>query len=66
MWFIKKGDIYKGEYEGKYCISCETFFPENQLNGSNKCPDCGKELSIVKEESYFLKCLNMLINCFNI
>lgn len=51
----KKGDIYKGEYEGKYCISCETFFPENQLNGSNKCPDCGKELSIVKEESYFFK-----------
>ncbi|MBF1207146.1 MAG: class I tRNA ligase family protein, partial [Fusobacterium periodonticum] len=30
-----KGDIYKGEYEGKYCVSCETFFPENQLNGSN-------------------------------
>ena len=51
----KKGDIYKGEYEGKYCISCETFFPENRLNGSNKCPDCGKELSIVKEESYFFK-----------
>lgn len=51
----KNGDIYKGEYEGKYCISCETFFPENQLNGSNKCPDCGKELSIVKEESYFFR-----------
>ncbi|WP_022819016.1 methionine--tRNA ligase [Fusobacterium russii] len=51
----EKGDIYKGEYEGKYCISCETFFPENQLNGSNKCPDCGKELSLVKEESYFFK-----------
>lgn len=51
----KKGDIYKGEYEGKYCISCETFFPENQLNGSNKCPDCGKELSLVKEESYFFR-----------
>lgn len=51
----EKGDIYKGEYEGKYCISCETFFPENQLNGSNKCPDCGKELSIVKEESYFFR-----------
>ncbi|MDO4690268.1 MAG: methionine--tRNA ligase [Fusobacterium sp.] len=51
----KKGDIYKGEYEGKYCISCETFFPENQLNGSNKCPDCGKDLSIVKEESYFFR-----------
>ena len=51
----EKGDIYKGEYEGKYCISCETFFPENQLDGSNKCPDCGKELRVLKEESYFFK-----------
>ena len=51
----EKGDIYKGEYEGKYCISCETFFPENQLNGSNNCPDCGKELILLKEESYFFK-----------
>ena len=51
----EKGDIYKGEYEGKYCVSCETFFPENQLNGSNKCPDCGKELTVLKEESYFFR-----------
>ena len=50
-----KGDIYKGEYEGKYCVSCETFFPENQLNGKDVCPDCGKHLSLVKEESYFFK-----------
>ena len=51
----EKGDIYKGEYEGKYCVSCETFYPENQLNGSNNCPDCGKELILLKEESYFFK-----------
>ncbi|MBS9776355.1 MAG: methionine--tRNA ligase [Fusobacterium sp.] len=50
-----KGDIYKGDYQGKYCISCETFHPENQLNGGNNCPDCSKELSLVKEESYFFK-----------
>lgn len=55
----EKGDIYKGDYEGKYCISCETFYPENQLNGEDSCPDCGKNLSLVKEESYFLKCLSM-------
>ena len=36
-------------------VFCETFFPENQLNGSNKCPDCGKELTVLKEESYFFK-----------
>lgn len=51
----EKGDIYKGEYEGKYCISCETYFPENQLNGKDICPDCGKNLSLVKEESYFFR-----------
>ena len=49
------GDIYKGSYEGKYCISCETFVPENQIVGENGCPDCGKELGVVKEESYFFK-----------
>lgn len=50
-----KGDIYKGEYEGQYCISCETFFPENQIVEPGHCPDCGKKLSTVKEESYFFK-----------
>ncbi len=51
----EKGDIYKGEYEGKYCVSCETYVPENQIVGENNCPDCGKELRLVKEESYFFK-----------
>lgn len=51
----EKGDIYKGEYEGKYCVSCETYVPENQIVGENGCPDCGKELRLVKEESYFFK-----------
>jgi len=49
------GDIYKGEYSGKYCVSCETFVPENQIVNGNHCPDCGKELRVVKEESYFFK-----------
>ncbi|MGL5050576.1 MAG: methionine--tRNA ligase [Fusobacteriaceae bacterium] len=48
-----KGDIYRGEYEGKYCVSCETFVPENQIVGENNCPDCGKPLRLVQEESYF-------------
>ena len=51
----EKGDIYKGEYEGKYCVSCETFVPENQVVNGNCCPDCGKELRMVKEESYFFR-----------
>lgn len=53
MW--EKGDIYKGEYEGFYCISCETFFTKTQLSGNNCCPDCGKATNLVKEESYFFK-----------
>ncbi len=51
----EKGDIYKGEYEGHYCISCEAFFPETQLIEGEFCPDCGKVTSIVKEESYFFR-----------
>ena len=50
-----EGDIYKGNYEGHYCVSCETFFPETQLIDGEFCPDCGRATSIVKEESYFFK-----------
>ena len=50
-----KGDIYKGHYEGHYCVSCETFFPETQLIDGEFCPDCGRATNIVKEESYFFK-----------
>ncbi|AMP21137.1 methionine--tRNA ligase [endosymbiont 'TC1' of Trimyema compressum] len=49
-----QGDIYKSEYEGLYCISCEAFFTEHQAEGG-LCPDCGKAVEIVKEESYFFK-----------
>ena len=49
------GDIYLGEYEGLYCVSCETFVPKNQAKDEKYCPDCGKELRVVKEESYFFK-----------
>lgn len=49
----KKGDIYKGQYEGNYCVSCETFFTKRQLVDGEKCPDCGKLTKEIKEESYF-------------
>lgn len=48
----EKGDIYKGEYEGHYCVSCESFFTQTQAD-NGKCPDCGKDTTILKEESYF-------------
>lgn len=52
---LQKGDIYKGEYEGLYCIPCESYFTETQLV-DGKCPDCGRKVDTVKEESYFFKC----------
>jgi methionyl-tRNA synthetase len=52
---FEKGDIYKGEYEGNYCVSCETFFTETQLIDKEFCPDCGKPTRKLKEESYFFK-----------
>ena len=52
---FEKGDIYKGEYEGHYCISCESFFTKTQLVGENVCPDCGKATNLLKEESYFFR-----------
>lgn len=53
MW--QKGDIYKDEYEGHYCISCESFFTQSQLINDCSCPDCSKQTRILKEESYFFK-----------
>lgn len=50
--FLDNGDIYKGEYEGWYCTPCESFFTETQLVEGN-CPDCGRPVQKVKEESYF-------------
>ena len=49
-----QGDIYKSEYEGLYCTPCETFWLERQVV-DGKCPDCGREVEKVKEESYFFK-----------
>jgi methionyl-tRNA synthetase len=48
-----KGYVYKGEYEGWYCVPCETFWPESQLDERLVCPDCGRPLQKLKEESYF-------------
>lgn len=49
-----QGDIYKSEYESWYCTPCEAFWTERQLV-DGKCPDCGREVHKVKEESYFFR-----------
>lgn len=50
--FVENGDIYKGHYEGLYCTPCESYYTETQLV-DGKCPDCGREVKVVQEESYF-------------
>lgn len=50
--FLANGDIYKGTYEGMYCVPCETYFTKTQLV-DGKCPDCGREVTLMKEEAYF-------------
>ena len=52
-----KGDIYKGFYEGHYCKPCETFWTQSQLV-DGKCPDCGREVYLAKEDAYFFKLSN--------
>lgn len=49
-----KGYIYKGEYSGKYCTPCESFWTESQLV-DGKCPECHREVTEAKEEAYFFK-----------
>lgn len=49
-----KGYIYKGEYKGKYCTPCESFWTESQLV-DGKCPECGRDVVEAKEEAYFFK-----------
>jgi methionyl-tRNA synthetase len=55
---VDKGDIYKGEYKGWYCVSDENFLPDDvplEPDGCKTCPDCGKKASVVSEETYFFR-----------
>ena len=55
---MNKGDVYKGVYEGWYCISDETFLSEDvplEEGGFKICPDCGKKANLVSEDCYFFK-----------
>ncbi len=51
---IAAGDVYKASYRGPYCVSCEAFFPENQIV-EGKCPDFGHPVTVLEEESYFFR-----------
>jgi methionyl-tRNA synthetase len=51
---LEQGDIYLDHYEGWYCTPCEAFYTDRQLSEGN-CPDCGRPVEMVKEESYFFR-----------
>ncbi|MBC7190259.1 methionine--tRNA ligase, partial [Candidatus Aerophobetes bacterium] len=51
----EKGEIYKGKYSGWYCVPCESFWLESQLNEGKLCPECKREVRKVEEESYFFR-----------
>ena len=50
-----RGYIYKGEYKGKYCTPCESFWTESQLDENGCCPECHREVTQASEEAYFFK-----------
>ncbi|MDT8336635.1 MAG: methionine--tRNA ligase [Candidatus Izemoplasmatales bacterium] len=52
---LANDDVYLGEYTGNYCVSCESYFTKTQLVDGDKCPDCGSETIVLKEETYFLR-----------
>jgi len=49
-----EGYLYKGSYEGWYCVPCETFFTEDQLD-DGQCPGCGRDVEFIHEENWFFK-----------
>src|SRR6185369_8629377 len=57
---LNKGDIYLGEYQGKYCVSCEDYVSDSKVVDNNLCPtpNCQAELRKINEPAYFLKVSN--------
>lgn len=55
---IAQGDVYKGTYEGWYCVPCETYVPEAQMGEGKTCPDCKRPLEKMTEESFFFRMSN--------
>ncbi len=49
-----RGWLYKGSYEGWYCVPCETYYAEDQLT-EGECPTCGRRAEFIEEENWFFK-----------
>ncbi len=55
MKMFESGDIYKDSYKGNYCVGCEAFIPEKDLDEEGNCPNHNKKPEILEEENYFFK-----------
>lgn len=49
-----KGEVYRSEYDGWYCVACERFFMEKDLD-AGACPDCKRPVDRIREANYFLR-----------
>lgn len=54
LWSLCKKDIYKKKYQGLYCVGCEEFYKESELE-NGLCPDHKTEPEFIEEENYFFK-----------
>ena len=56
LWdkLIEAGDIYKGKYQGYYCVGCEAYLTEKDLV-DGECPNHKKAPEKIEEENYFFK-----------
>lgn len=56
LWSLfKDGDVYKKPYKGLYCVGCETFYTEDDLDEGGNCVEHNKPPEVVEEENYFFK-----------
>lgn len=55
MKMYNKNDLYEKEYEGLYCIGCERYYKESELNERGECPDHLKKPILFKEKNWFFR-----------
>ncbi len=51
----QRGEIYFRDYEGLYCVDCERFYTEKELNPGNLCPVHNRSVELISEGNYFLR-----------
>ena len=55
MKMFEAGDIYKDTYKGKYCVGCEGYKADKDLDENGNCPNHNKPPEILEEENYFFR-----------